>query len=318
MESGSPTVGAERLVMTAIELQHDPDCVWEAIYELADARLATLLDILRRAPAESDLARAAWSRAVTPARLRKLIESQRPDMEAFESVLAALGPDEAEPLLDLLGESDALPTRKRVFTRLVELAPHIGPQIVRRLREPTWFTRRNMLVLLGELEAWPARFNPAALADDPHPAVRREAFKLMLRTPKHRDQALCGLLKDPDRRARSLGLAAATESCPPEGVPLLSAIVGDETVTTELRLMGVRALGLTGDRDALEPLKRLVRRGAGLTPNRLAEKSPLMLAALQALATFPGDVGDARKLLTRAARSNDPDVLAALGKERPL
>ncbi len=58
-----------------------------------------------------------------------------------------------------------------------------------------------------------------------------------------------------------------------------------------------------------------VRRGEGLAPNRLDSKSPVMLAALQALATFPGDIGSGKKLIAKANRSSDPDIRAALGGE---
>ncbi len=306
-------IGPEHLLMMSIELDHAPDVVWEAIDRLADERLLTLIDLLRSAPQASWVAADAWQRAITPARLRALADADPPDLKALETVLDVIGPEDAGVLLDLLAESDSLATRKRLFTRLVELAPRIGTEIVRRTRDERWFARRNMLLLLGELSVWPRKWSPAEFAADPHPAVRREAFKLMLRLPEHRDRALCGLLEDTDRRALALGLAAATESCPPEAVDLLAAIVRDGTISQELQVMGIRALGLSGDPRAVEPLLEQVRRGPGLGRTKLADKSPQMLAALQALAVFPGGAPRATRLLARAARSGDPDVRAAAG-----
>lgn len=316
MGAAQPTPGLERLLMTAIELDHAPECVWDAVDALAQEDLGALARIVFEAPPDSWLARDAWQRAMKPEHVRALLEADPPDLDTVERVLAGFGPDDANVLLDLLCESDSLATRKRLFSRLVELAPQIGPQLTRRSRDPNWFARRNMLVLMGEIETWPPKWSPAPLADDPHPAVRREAFKLMLRKPDLRDRALCGLLvDDDDPRARSLGLAAATESCPPEAIVILREIVGDSSLPSEQRVMGVRALGRSGDSEAVAPLIAAVRRGEGLAPNRLGSKSPVMLAALQALATFPGDIGAGRKLIVKAGRSNDPDIRAALGRE---
>lgn len=308
---------AERLLMMAIELDHAPEAVWDAVDELADDRLGTLLEILRIAPSGSSIPEAAWKRAVTPTRLRALVDAETPELETLERVLARIGENDAGILLDLLAESDSLATRKRLFTRLVSLAPRIGPDIVRRLGDERWYARRNMLALLGEIPSWPPKWTPAAHADDRHPAVRREAYKLMLRDERTRDRAVCGLLEDPDRKARSLGLAAAIELCPPEAIHLLSNLAEDDAVSNELRLMAVRALGQTADASAVETLVGLVRRGSGLGRSRLAEKSPLMLAALQALATLPEGTPDSKKLIARAAKSSDPAIRAAVGARAP-
>lgn len=315
MQTAQPILESERLLMMAIELGHGSDGVWAAVDELASGGMANLVRVLTRAPQDSSLARQAWARAMQPEHLRALLDSDSPDLETLERILAGFGPSDAAVLLDLLCESDSIATRKRLLTRLVVLAPEIGPELVRRTRDPRWFARRNVLVLMGELDAWPRKWSPASAADDDHPAVRREAFKLMLRSPDLRDRALCGLLQDADPRGRSLGLAAATESCPPEAIHLLANIVRDSAMPSEQRVMAVRALGRSGDPGAVDPLVEAVRRGAGLTPNRLGEKTPVMLAALQALATFPGDIGSGRKLIAKATRSNDPDIRAALGKD---
>jgi len=311
LETARRTLDSERLLMMAIELDHAVDAVWEATDELAGSQLALLLDILEEAPARSRLARDAWRRVITPERLRSLVDSPSPDLDTLERVLARFEADDAGVLLDLLTESERLATRRRLFTRLVALAPRIGPEIVRRLLDRRWFARRNMLALLGEIPRWPAKWSPAAYSEDPHQAVRREALKLMLRVPEHRDLALCRLLADTDLRALSLGLAAATDDCPPEAIDLLAAITRDESVTTELRLMAVRALARTGHSGALAPLVDLLRRPGRSGRTKLAEASPLMLAALQALATRRRNTPEIRKLLARAARAADPDVRRA-------
>ncbi len=315
MTVGGHSVGSDRLVMTAIELGHASESVWAAVDDVAETDLSLLVRIIRHSPADSWLAKDVWQRAIQPENIRRLLDDESADAEAVQALLAGFGADEADILLELLCESESLTTRKRLFSRLVELAPKIGQKLVRMSRDKRWFARRNVLALIGELDELPRKWSPGAFAEDPHPAVRREAFKLMLRKPELRDRALCGLLADDDRRARSLGLAAATESCPPEAISTLSHIVVDESIANEQRVMGVRALGRSGDAEAVGALIEVVRSGAGLAPNRLGPKTPVMLAALQALATFPGDIGAGKKLIMKAARSNDPDVRAALGKD---
>jgi hypothetical protein len=316
LETSRQLLGPERLLMMAIELGHAPDPVWDAIDELADHRIENLLEILRVAPSGSWVAADAWHRAVTPARLRSLVDSENPNLETLERILTRIEAADAGLLLDLLTETDSLAKRKRLFTRLVELAPVIAPEIIRRLRDDRWFARRNMLALMGEISEWPSGWSPGDHAGDSHPIVRREAFKLMLKVPRSRDRAVCGLLEDTDRKARSLGLAAAVESCPPEAIDLLAGVVRDEDVSPELRLMAVRALGRAGDPAAIEPLVELVRKGGGLGRNKLADKSPVMLAALQALSTLPDGTSESRKLVARAAKSGDPDIRAAVGGAR--
>lgn len=315
MEMGQASPRADRLLMMAIEIDHAAPAVWDAVDALAETDLPTFVGIIEAAPHESALAREAWKRCMSAERLRAAIDADPPDLETLERVFARLGTTEAGTLLDLLCESDSLATRKRIFTRLTELGPRIADEVARRTRDERWFARRNMLAVMGEIDPWPRKWNPAEFAGDPHPAVRREAFKLMLRSPGHRDRALCGLLEDTDRRARSLGLAAATESCPPEAIHLLTNIAEDESNPTDQRGMAIRGLGRSGDPVALSSLLGLARRGSGLAPNRLGPKGPIVLAALQALATFEGDASAAKKLLVKAARSHDPDILAALGKE---
>ncbi len=313
MQTSTQLLGPERLLMMAIELDHAPESVWEAIDELAEHRIENLLEILRLAPSGSWVAGDAWHRAISPERLRTLVDSESPNLDTLERILARIDSADAGLLLDLLTESESLATRKRLFTRLVELAPSIGPEIIRRLHDDRWFARRNMLALMGEMKEWPRKWSPTHHADDANSVVRREAFKLMLKVPEHRDQALCGLLQDRDRKAQSLGLAAAVESCPPAAVDPLAAIVRNESLTPELRLMGVRALGRATDARAIGPLVELVQRSSGFGRGKLADKSSVMLAALQALSTHPDGTVESRKLVARAAKSSDADVRAAVG-----
>lgn len=304
--------------MTGLELDQAGETVWSAAGRLAQDRPAVLLRILRAPPRGSGLAPRVHQRILTPEWVRGLVETNPPDFEAVDLLLDEKSDIVIRPLLDLLMESDSLSMRRQLFTRLASLGSAIAPEVVARCGDKRWYARRNMLALMSRLEEWPPKWNPAEHADDPHPAVRREAFKLMLRIPRTRERGLCGLLEDGDRRALGLGLASATQGCPPEAVQLIADFAADESLEPELRVMAVRALGVADDELAERVLVDLVRGGRGvplLSRNRLAPKSPLMLAALQALATGGASSPAARKLLSVAAGSNDRDVRsAALGR----
>jgi HEAT repeat protein len=308
--------------MMGLELGDGGEGVWAAVEELTRTRLGVLLRILHTAPPDSPLSRVVWERVLASDAARALLDAEEPDFEALDLLLARIGSDGAGAILDILSESDSLSTRSQLFTRLAALGPTIAPEVIRRTRDKRWFTRRNMLALMGEFETWPAKWSPAEYSEDPHPAVRRESLKLMLRLPHCRDRALCGLLGDGDPRAMGLGLAAAVESCPPDAVSLLADIACDDSVGTELRVMSVRALGLSGDQAAVPSLLELVQeempRGPKLFRSRERASSPVLLAALQALSTFPDCPADAQKILAKAAKSGDPDVrAAALGVQEP-
>ncbi|MGH7540296.1 MAG: hypothetical protein ACRELC_04800 [Gemmatimonadota bacterium] len=317
-QAGGGAVRPERLLMTGLELDHAAEPVWAAAEELGRVRPAVLLRILRAPPPGSALAARVRERIVTAEWIRSLLETDPPELEAVDLLLEEGDDGIARPLLDLLMESDALTVRRKLYSRLVSLGPAIALDVARRCRDKRWYARRNMLALMGEIEPWPPKWSPAEHSADPHPAVRREAFKLMLRDPETRDRGLCGLLEDGDPRALALGLAAATQECPPEAVPFLIDLVHDERVEAAQRVMAVRALGVAEDALAQRTLVELAR-GAGAIPlvarRRLAPKSPVMLAAIQALSTHEQPSPAAQKMLSRAARSNDPDIRsAALGR----
>ena len=136
----------------------------------------------------------------------------------------------------------------------------------------------------------------------------------MLREERSRDLAVCALLKEDDSRALSLGMAAALEDTPPEAVPLLVPIAHDESLTKDLRVSAVRALGArqgTVAREALLSLasSRRVWLARLFGRRRVAQKSPVVLEALNALAGSADP--RAERLLSRAARSSDPVIRQA-------
>ena len=64
--------------------------------------------------------------------------------------------------------------------------------------------------------------------------VRREAVKLLLRGPD-REEALLAALADADARTVYLGITAAHERCPPEGLALIRSRVDRGELDPSLR-----------------------------------------------------------------------------------
>jgi hypothetical protein len=139
-------------------------------------------------------------------------------------------------------------------------------------------------------------------------------MKLALRLSEERERALAHALRDGDAELLSLGVAAARENLPPSLVPALGARTADEALPPASRIELIELLGATGSVLAVEPLMRLAVRGRTLLLRRprLAPASPVVLAALRALAALPAPSRRVREVLDRARRSSAAEVRAAV------
>lgn len=302
-----------RLVRMGLECDATGDTFGSAVQGLIeeDDGLPPLLEMLDQAPADSRAAAAAWRIVATPERLRGLLEVDVPDFELIDRLLPRLGLAAVDPMLDTLIGSESTSVRREVFDRVVGLGPRIGPRVVERLEDERWFVRRNMLALLDRLPSWPADFTPVPYLTDPEARVRHEAVKLALRVPEERERAIVTALGEEDRRTVALGLAAAEESCPAVAVPLIVQHVLDDAMPPGLRIRGVRALGSSRAPEAWQTLLRLVWVRRWLFFGGLAPRSPVMLESLAALASNWSDVAEVRRVLKRAAKSDDPVIQRA-------
>jgi hypothetical protein len=144
--------------------------------------------------------------------------------------------------------------------------------------------------------------------------VRREAFKLALRNPEDRSQALSAGLSDSDAQVQRVSLAECARGSPPAVVPQLCARIADPGTDPELRVSAVHALGASREPLALRTLLRLADGGRSLLgKRRLAPPSPLLAAAVAALATGWWDDLEASEVVRRARLSADPAVREAAG-----
>ena len=207
-----------------------------------------------------------------------------------------------------------------MLDRLVRMGPDIGPLVVERLHDKRWFVVRNLLTVLDEFPQWPPGFSAAPYTTHADPRVRRQAFKLQLKAPAERDQALCVALKDRDANLVRMALTVALERCPETAIPLIVSRVADRQLASGLRVLGIRVLGGTRTPAALEALLRLADGGrTWWGRKKLTARSPELLAALAELAAGWTEDVRAQGVLARALTSKDGEIrtAATVGVGRP-
>lgn len=277
---------------------------------LASRQVARVTELLRAAP-DPTMAEPFWHQVATPARLRAELAATPIDLNAVEGMATWLGADAVEPLLDLLESTPDRSARSRALRVLTGLGPVAALPAAARLGKGAWYTQRNILVLLRELKFWPQGVSVVPYARHADVRVRRETYKLLLSFPIHRVSAVVHGLEDPDNDIVALVLRAALESCPREAIRPLERLVGDSGRSAELRALGVRVLGHASGPQGLPRLLELAGSQRSLLGWRLEPKSPVVLAAVAALAKHWGEHPQAASLLAHARSHSDPDIRLA-------
>ena len=313
------TAGAEddRLVQMGLELNLVGPLAWRAIARMEEAgRLTALLDLLDGAPA-GDASDEVWNHVATPDAVRRVLEQSPIDFRILDRLLARVGLDAADMLLDVLAGAEERAVRRALLDRLVTLGAVLGPRLAGRLGDNRWYVVRNLLWLLDRLPELPPNFTPGAFSAHADARVRREALKLRLKVPSERDAALLDALKDPDEQAVRLGLIAAQQSCPPAALPLVIARAQGRATPAELRVLAIRVLGKSRAPQALDELLRICDGGRSfLGKQKLPAVSLELVAAVSALASGWPEDARARAVLQRAVTAGDPDLRAAADQRR--
>ena len=109
-----------------------------------------------------------------------------------------------------------------------------------------------------------------------------------------------------------LGLASLQQDCPPTYTGRVAAIAGDVKADPEVRLLAVNALARASEPDARDVLIAVVDAGRTLFGRqKIAAKTPVVLAALRALAHACPDEPRVAAILKRGVQSPDPDIRQA-------
>jgi hypothetical protein len=136
---------------------------------------------------------------------------------------------------------------------------------------------------------------------------------MMLESRQQSAEGILLGLRDSDDGIASLAATAASESCPAAALPLLERITVDPHRSADLRAITLRILARTR---APEALRLLLAMSVGRRlwfARRLAPKSPVLISALNALATHWRDNPSASEVLTIAQQHSDPEIRAAAG-----
>jgi hypothetical protein len=236
------------------------------------------------------------------------------DFSVVEGLALRLGAAAADVILDYLEAAEDTTGRARALKVLAAIGPATLAPAAARFAQAPWYVQRNILVLHQVLRGWPAGFSPISCTRHAHPQVRREAYKLLLLFPNHRTSALVHGLSDKDEGIVRLMLLAALEACPPEAFKAVEAMLDRGHHSPEVRGLAVRVLARESTPESLTRLVGLAAERRRFRGWRLAAKSPIVLAALEALAQYWSADPRAADLLTLARQHPDPDVrLAAQG-----
>ena len=302
---------AGRVIRMALELGAVGELVLAAADRMLEGgQLRELVDLLE-ADGDSTAAAAVWGHLVESNILRRLLLEEPVDHAACAVLLRHTPVESSEGLLDSLVITESEDTRRLIVGRLGELCPAVALPLMGRLDAANWNVRRNILGIMADLPAAPEGFPAKRYIDGQEPLVRREAIRLMLRSPADRDEAVLGALADPDDRVVLVALQAGSEHrLPRAALTRLMKLLNAGSRPAELRALGISLLEQFASPAIRQWLiKRvLVRRGI-FRRLALAPKSPELGASLGVLArAFPGDPHTAA-VWRRVEASGNPDLL---------
>ncbi len=298
----------DRLLAMGFEIEVLGEPVWRSIDQMtAQADLTPLLDLLDAAP-DGWMKNALWRHVATPERLEAQLARYPATAEVVERLVARMSLAAAEPLLAaLMRESETSATP--LVDLLGSIGPEVGSLVAARLGISRWPMLRHLLATINRMDQWPDGFDAREYLRHPDSAVRREAVRLLIKQPAYREQAITGALADPDERNVRLALGAVMQSCTAAQAAVLMSRAEDESLSSDLRALGVRAVA--GHR-SMETLNFLLSRVAGskvlMFRRTIATKSPEMLAALAGLATHWATEPAAKEILAQASKSSDPEI----------
>ena len=300
------------ILWTALEVGMPEPRGSAAVLELVGTgRTIEVLEALAAAP-EGPATEPLWRVVGTPEALRTALRAHGIDHTPVRTLIRRLGAAAVDPLLDLLNDSEDHATRAAALGQLEALGTPAAARAVERLAEAPWYLQRNLLLLLGRVRPWPDDFSPTYWAGYADARVRREAIKLLLDLPAHRDEGLSRGLADADPGITAVALGAALESCPVVVLPLIERMARDPARLSAHRVMAIRVLARSRTARALESLAGMaVTRTRWLRRQRLAPKSPEVLAAIAGLAAHWPAEPRVQQVLAEADRHTDADIRAA-------
>lgn len=308
----------ERLIEMGIEIETLGDQMWRSADALAaKGEVLTVIGMVESAkvPWIRDV---MWRHIATPTRVREMLTTDPFPMAALQKMVPQMGVGAVEPLLDAMDEATDDRTNERYLELLHVVGPEAGPVILDRLPGLRWSLVRPLLALLGRNPEWNCGYDAAQWLTHPDASVRREALRQQLRAPETRELAIVRALADADEATLRLGLGAAMTNCPRDAAAMLRVRADDATINEDLRALGVRALASYRAPDTAAWLaQQVVKMSKLLKRPTLATKSPVMLAALEGLATHWRNDQQAKEAIALASASSDQEIRNAISVRPP-
>jgi hypothetical protein len=221
-------------------------------------------------------------------------------------------------MLDALASEKDRRIRSRLLDLLTRFGTPVGPEAAARIKDAPWYVQRNLLKLLGTLPTLPKEFSPTACMAHPDARVRIEGLKLLLKNPSTRERALIDALRSSDTATLRLGLVAALDECPKAGARLIIEQLNSHSMPADLRSIGLKAIAPVQEPEVLECLWRYAVRRRWVFLNRLAPKTPDMVAALAGLSTHWRTHPRVGPVIDSGIAHRDKEVREAAGASRLL
>lgn len=313
--SGKSEAGSLRVLQMALELGVNSQESQAALLEVRqEIGLAGMLDLIERGTFASLGVDAVWQSIAEPRYLGERLLDESQDVTLVERVLAQMGADGLNPLLEALEKAESATRRRWLLRRLEQYGPLLGPRIAARLPGKPWFVQRNLLGLLATLPALPGSFHPDEYTSHDDGRVRREAYKLLFANPEWRAAAIIRAAGDTDMGIVRLALSAALEEFPQDLPPRLLDNLSQRYKDQDIRLLAIRLLGKRPTTGGREWLMSRVAQKRGWGPFRrlrMEPKTPELLGALVVLAQQFAQHPEVAEVLKLAQAGRDPDTRAA-------
>jgi hypothetical protein len=315
---GAPSEESIRILQMALETGGVGDHVTEAV-ERSVARgqtdeVAALLELAGSGTVPTTI----WATLAAVPQLRRILADERISPETVARILEHTGPDAAPVLIDRLVTTSTGPSRAAIAARLVAMGPTVGLELFRRIDAVGATERRHLLAVLAELPSLPEAFNVRVYLESPEPLTRVEAYRLMIRRPAERDDAIHAALADDDERVVRVAIEAGLEQLPRQSLTRLMLLLNSPKRTVELKAAAAPMLSQFDGLSIREwLLSNLVTRPAWFRRRRLVAKTPLVVAKLRVLATRWRGTPAVDRVLELARRTGDLELVAAVEGGEP-
>jgi hypothetical protein len=278
-------------------------------------QIAPLLRLVEAMPETSKIVYQLHRHLFNTGTIRRLLQDRPLAFDVLGRLVASVGYPAAPALLDALEREEDRKARDELYEMLAGLGPRAATALIPRLSRAETEYLRRLLMLLNKMTEIPPDFSAQPYAVHSDAGVRREAFALLLKDPLSRNKGIADGIADGDVGVNRLALKTASEyGCPRGAVPVLTRRLADRSLDAMLGATAVRVLAPVRHPAVLSSFVSvcLAPRRRFLVFRRLSDKSPVMIAALGALARGWASAPQAARVLKMAYRSNDPEIQSML------